>query len=182
VTAEAITDLLRTRTERSALPTPFSLKDGRAVPSSPLTIPLHPPPQLPSFLTVESLAPTLLKPFVHSIETTLIPNVPSLDDYSCVICMNIAFKPVRLSCTHLFCVRCLVKMQKRGEGNCPLCRAQSVLCANSSEWFFFPPFNPGLFLVTVDVDWIKNVTYQRTWIGLCSILWKIGFLEKLGRN
>jgi len=146
VTAEAITDLLRTRTERSALPTPFSLKDGRAVPSSrSSSVALHSPLQHPSFLIVDSLAPTLLEPFVHSIETTVLPIVPSLDDYSCVICMNIAFKPVRLSCTHLFCVRCLVKMQKRGEGNCPMCRARSVLCANSSERFSF---------CSVTVDWI----------------------------
>ena len=133
MTAEAITDLLRTRSERSSLPTPFSLEGGRAGPSPPLTVPFHSPLQHPSFLIVESLAPTLLEPFIHSIETTLLQIVPSLDDYSCVICMNIAFKPVRLSCMHLFCVRCLVKMQKRREGNCPLCRARNVLVANSSE-------------------------------------------------
>ena len=144
MTAEAIADLLRTRTERSALPTPFSLKDnGGAVSSSPpITVPLHSLLQLPSFLiAVESLAPTtLLDPFVHLIETTLLRIVPSLDDYSCVICMNIAFKPVRLSCMHLFCVRCLVKMQKRGEGNCPMCRARSVLGANACKLNSFSIF------------------------------------------
>ena len=135
--AEAIANLLRTRAERSALPTPFSLKDGRATSASPLTVALHSPLQRSSFLIVESLVPTLLKPFVDSIRKTLLPVVPSLDDYSCAICMNIAFKPIRLSCTHVFCVRCLVKMQKRGEGKCPMCRAPSVLDANSSERFSF---------------------------------------------
>jgi hypothetical protein len=58
--------------------------------------------------------------------------VPNQDDYLCAICTNIAFKLIRLNCTHLFCVRCLVKLQKRGEGNCPMCRAPSVLGANKS--------------------------------------------------
>ena len=44
--------------------------------------------------------------------------------------MSIAFKPIRLSCGHLFCVRCLVKMQQRSKENCPLCRAPTVLLAD----------------------------------------------------
>ena len=60
--------------------------------------------------------------------------LPSLDDYACLICTSIAFKPVRLSCGHLFCVRCLVKMQRAGKEECPLCRAKVVLLADRSEW------------------------------------------------
>jgi hypothetical protein len=48
--------------------------------------------------------------------------------------MSIAFKPIRLSCGHLFCVRCLVKMQQRRKEMCPLCRAPSVLLADKSEY------------------------------------------------
>ncbi|KAF9056949.1 hypothetical protein BDP27DRAFT_1344261, partial [Rhodocollybia butyracea] len=50
---------------------------------------------------------------------TLLPIIPQLDDYSCVIRTNIAFKPIRLGCGHLFCVR-------RSTGDCPMCRAQTV--------------------------------------------------------
>jgi len=70
--------------------------------------------------------------FVQDIAEKLFPIVPSLDDYVCAICTNLAFKPIRLSCTHLFCARCLVKMQRKGEGSCPMCRAPSVLEANAS--------------------------------------------------
>ena len=65
---------------------------------------------------------------------TLIPVIPSIDDYNCLICQEIAFKPIRLNCGHIFCVRCLVKMQKRAQGDCPLCRAPVVLSANRSEY------------------------------------------------
>lgn len=63
--------------------------------------------------------------------------LPSLDDYVCLICMSIAFKPIRLSCGHLFCIRCLVKMQQRRKEQCPLCRAPSVLLADKSESALF---------------------------------------------
>ena len=59
--------------------------------------------------------------------------LPSLDDYACLICTSIAFKPIRLNCGHLFCVRCLVKMQKQGKDECPLCRSKVVLLADKSE-------------------------------------------------
>lgn len=68
-----------------------------------------------------------------SLTDTLLPILPSLDDYACLICMSIAFKPIRLTCGHLFCVRCLVKMQQRGKEGCPLCRSETVLLADKSE-------------------------------------------------
>ncbi|KAG6810602.1 hypothetical protein H0H92_011154 [Tricholoma furcatifolium] len=70
---------------------------------------------------------------VQAIGETLLPIIPHLDDYTCLVCTSIAFKPIRLSCGHLFCVRCLVKMQKRGTGNCPMCRAACVLKANRTN-------------------------------------------------
>ncbi|KAF8592143.1 hypothetical protein K439DRAFT_1656201 [Ramaria rubella] len=70
---------------------------------------------------------------VVALTETLMPIVPHIDDYLCSICMVIAFKPIRLHCGHLFCVRCLVKMQKRGKDNCPMCRAPTVLSADRSN-------------------------------------------------
>lgn len=69
----------------------------------------------------------------QAIGENLLPIIPHIDDYACLICTNIAFKPIRLSCGHLFCVRCLVKMQKRGQGHCPMCRAPNVLSADRSN-------------------------------------------------
>jgi len=68
---------------------------------------------------------------LSSLTSTLLPVIPSLEDYSCLICTSIAFKPIRLDCGHLFCVRCLAKMQRRGKELCPLCRAPVLAIANA---------------------------------------------------
>ncbi|KAI1277785.1 hypothetical protein F5Y07DRAFT_73332 [Xylaria sp. FL0933] len=59
----------------------------------------------------------------------LISVVPQLDDYLCPICFAIAYWPVRLQCQHVFCSRCLVKMSRKGERHCPLCRADTIMLA-----------------------------------------------------
>ncbi|CAO1619025.1 unnamed protein product [Parajaminaea phylloscopi] len=61
------------------------------------------------------------------LTTTLLPILPSVDDYSCAICTGLAWRPIRLDCGHLFCIRCLVKLQKQGKSHCPLCRAPNVV-------------------------------------------------------
>ncbi|WVF67671.1 hypothetical protein IAT40_002430 [Kwoniella sp. CBS 6097] len=68
-----------------------------------------------------------------SLTDTLLPILPSLDDYACLICTSIAFKPIRLGCGHLFCVRCLVKMQRAGKEKCPLCRSKVILLADKDS-------------------------------------------------
>ncbi|RDB26687.1 Transcriptional regulator of yeast-form-adherence 3 [Hypsizygus marmoreus] len=105
--AEATRKILKKHTKRTSLP-PYPL-----VPRTQST-------SLPRVL-------------VQAIGETLLPIIPHLDDYACLICTSIAFKPIRLSCGHLFCVRCLVKMQKRGSGDCPMCRAPCVLQADRSN-------------------------------------------------
>lgn len=40
----------------------------------------------------------------------------------CPVCMSIAWRPIRLVCGHVFCVRCLIKAQKKHMDDCPLCR------------------------------------------------------------
>ncbi|CAG8571246.1 11192_t:CDS:10, partial [Cetraspora pellucida] len=53
--------------------------------------------------------------------------IPQLDDYNCPICLNVAWKPIRLCCMHVFCVRCLVKSGRKGMRNCPICRAKDAV-------------------------------------------------------
>lgn len=36
--------------------------------------------------------------------------------------MSVAWRPIRLACSHVFCVRCLIKAQKKKMDSCPLCR------------------------------------------------------------
>lgn len=81
------------------------------------------------------------------LTNALLPILPSVDDYSCLVCMSIAWHPIRLKCGHLFCIRCLVKLQKQGDNHCPLCRAEDAvkdadennfdadMAAYLKEWF-----------------------------------------------
>ncbi|KAJ6475732.1 hypothetical protein C8R47DRAFT_1142306 [Mycena vitilis] len=112
--AEATRKILKKHAKRTALP----VKDSSN--TTPLAL-------LPANNT------SLPRILVQELGTTLLPIIPSLDDYACLICTSIAFKPIRLSCGHLFCVRCLVKMQKRGNSQCPMCRAPCVLLADRSN-------------------------------------------------
>ncbi|KAJ7176466.1 SPX domain-containing protein [Mycena filopes] len=112
--AEATRKILKKHTKRTALPATDS--------SNTTSLALLPPS--------DTSLPRIL---VQELGTTLLPIIPSLDDYACLICTSIAFKPIRLSCGHLFCVRCLVKMQKRGSAHCPMCRAPCVLLADRSN-------------------------------------------------
>ncbi|KAK9243655.1 hypothetical protein V1506DRAFT_543784 [Lipomyces tetrasporus] len=68
---------------------------------------------------------------VHSIMTKqLLALIPQLDDYICPVCYHIAFKPVRLDCGHVFCIRCIVKLRRQHKYSCPICRQEVLLTAN----------------------------------------------------
>lgn len=63
----------------------------------------------------------------YIMSSKLLSIVPQIDDYLCPICCSIAFKPIRLKCGHLFCIRCLVKLRRKNEDKCPLCRENCLL-------------------------------------------------------
>lgn len=119
--------ILKKHTKLAALPLPLLLPDINVLSTSILK------KQHQQQYQLILMASMPLHVLIQAIEDTLIPVIPSLVDYSCLICTNIAFKPIRLDCGHMFCVRCLVKLQKKGKANCPMCRAPSVLIASSSK-------------------------------------------------
>lgn len=77
------------------------------------------------------------KLFTCSIEqiigSKIVKIIPQLDDYSCPICFNLAYKPVRFTCGHFFCLRCTVKLQRKLEEKCPICRKKVVLLAGEES-------------------------------------------------
>ncbi|KAG1847331.1 SPX domain-containing protein [Suillus subalutaceus] len=124
--AEATRKILKKHTKRTALPLPshlLSLWNG----------PLPAPPPSAELALFPQPSTPLSRLLVQAIGETLLPIVPHVDDYSCLICTSLAFKPIRLGCGHLFCVRCLVKLQKLGKANCPICRAPTVLKADHTN-------------------------------------------------
>lgn len=87
---------------------------------------------LPKSLTqAPFIARDLAKATAFAISEELLTLIPALDDYLCPICFSISFKPVRLRCQHVFCIRCLVVMQRAEQDHCPLCREPTVLEASS---------------------------------------------------
>jgi E3 ubiquitin-protein ligase BAH len=63
----------------------------------------------------------------------LLTIVPQINDFLCPICFAVAYRPVRLECQHVFCIRCIVKIQRRREKHCPLCRAEVVMKASTDN-------------------------------------------------
>lgn len=81
-------------------------------------------------------------PFAKSVATDMcaaisqevVTVVPQLDDYSCPVCYNIAWRPIRLGCCNtIFCIRCMIELQK-SESNCPMCRSKTVITADSGKY------------------------------------------------
>ncbi|KAL2170386.1 hypothetical protein VTG60DRAFT_4872 [Thermothelomyces hinnuleus] len=63
----------------------------------------------------------------------VVNQVPQVVDYTCTICLSICWLPIRLDCTHLFCIRCMIKMQNQNKRYCPLCRADVIQRANETH-------------------------------------------------
>ncbi|KAL1745903.1 SPX domain-containing protein [Schizophyllum fasciatum] len=139
--AEALRKILKKHAKRTALPLDnrdltsqkFGLLSSAEAGGSPGTLMRQNQAAIIDLLQSNPSANSLAHLLVQSMTETLLPIIPHLEDYSCLICTDLAFKPIRLACGHLFCVRCLVKMQKRGKGQCPMCRANVVLQADRSN-------------------------------------------------
>ncbi|TFY73592.1 hypothetical protein EWM64_g10420, partial [Hericium alpestre] len=128
--AEATRKILKKHAKRTALPLPTLCVASATALSSYRS---QTPASDLMTLVVPHIVAHLPRMLVQAIGVTLLPIIPHVDDYACLICTSIAFKPIRLFCGHLFCVRCLVKMQKRDKGSCPMCRAPTVLQADRSN-------------------------------------------------
>jgi E3 ubiquitin-protein ligase BAH len=87
---------------------------------------------LPKSLTqAPFIARDLARATAFTISEELLTLLPQLDDYLCPVCFSLAYKPMRLQCGHVFCVRCLLVMQRAEQDHCPLCREPGVLEVSS---------------------------------------------------
>ncbi|KAK9495546.1 SPX domain-containing protein [Lipomyces doorenjongii] len=77
-----------------------------------------------------SVSMSVAKSVCFTMAEQLLTVIPQLDDYICPVCYLIAFKPVRLDCGHVFCIRCLVKLQRQQMDGCPICRQNVLMNAN----------------------------------------------------
>lgn len=79
------------------------------------------------------MAQNLAKATCFTISQELLNIIPQLNDYLCPVCFSISYKPIRLKCGHIFCIRCMVLMQREEKDHCPLCRQPVVLEATSGK-------------------------------------------------
>ncbi|KAL2889050.1 RING-14 protein [Ceratocystis lukuohia] len=68
---------------------------------------------------------SIAKDMCAAVSSQLVSLVPQLNDYLCPVCFAITWRAIRLSCNHVYCIRCVIKMQRRHD-NCPLCRSNTV--------------------------------------------------------
>lgn len=81
-------------------------------------------------------------PFAKSIATDMcaaisskvVAVVPQMDDFICPICYGLAWRPIRLGCCNsIYCIRCVIQLQKGGKDECPMCRKESIMKATAGE-------------------------------------------------
>ncbi|KAK3301464.1 SPX domain-containing protein [Chaetomium fimeti] len=79
------------------------------------------------------ISETISKDICAQLAREVVSLVPQVVDYSCTICLSLCWLPIRLDCKHLFCIRCMIKMQNQNKRYCPLCRADVVQNANETH-------------------------------------------------
>lgn len=75
----------------------------------------------------------LARATIYTISNNLLQIIPQLDDYLCPVCSEVTYKPIRLRCNHVFCIRCMIRLQRNNKDECPLCREHVVLGATEDQ-------------------------------------------------
>ncbi|PQE32482.1 ring-14 protein [Rutstroemia sp. NJR-2017a WRK4] len=76
---------------------------------------------------------TMAKAVCTQIAQDIIKPVPLLADFLCPVCVSICWRPVRLRCKHVVCIRCTIALQRLRQAACPLCREHVVMEADTDN-------------------------------------------------
>ena len=80
------------------------------------------------------MSENMAKAVCAQVSTEVVKIVPQVDDYLCPVCLSIAYKPIRLTCGHVYCIRCMIRMQQSKAKHCPLCRNDVIMDADSGRF------------------------------------------------
>ncbi|KAI8141444.1 SPX domain-containing protein [Fennellomyces sp. T-0311] len=84
--------------------------------------------EFPSFAKENvAIVENILLALYSTITSKIISVVPLIDNHCCPICFAIAWRPIRLECGHVFCVRCLIKAHRKKLLDCPVCRRKHAV-------------------------------------------------------
>ncbi|KAK4136236.1 hypothetical protein BT67DRAFT_454927 [Trichocladium antarcticum] len=79
------------------------------------------------------ISDTISRDICAQLAREVVNLVPQVVDYTCIVCLSLCWLPVRLDCNHLFCIRCMIKMQNQSKKFCPLCRSEVIQKANETH-------------------------------------------------
>lgn len=83
-------------------------------------------------------AKSVAKDMCAAMTTKIVTVVPQMDDYICPICYGLAWRPIRLQCcNNVYCIRCIIQLQRDGNEKCPMCRSATVMLASPGELYPF---------------------------------------------
>jgi len=79
----------------------------------------------------KGFANSIARDLQAEIASKVLGIVPQIDDWSCPVCLTMAWRPVSLGCCRaLYCIRCVIKLQDEGHVRCPTCNAETVKAAD----------------------------------------------------
>lgn len=81
---------------------------------------------------------SMAKAVCQQVSQDLIRIVPQVEDFACPICSDIVWRPIRMDCKHLLCIRCTIVLQRQRKPLCPMCRGDVIMKANTGN----PPPSP----------------------------------------
>jgi len=129
----------------------------------------------PKAVEIPVFSRDLAKAIYFQVSQDILTSVPLLDDYLCPICFNIVWRPVKLRCQHVFCIRCLIVMQRDRNDHCPLCREKVVMEANKGEQLQSRKCSKMESHAPVPT---ANSSIQNTWTTIWQSIWESGSLTR----
>ncbi|KAG9247488.1 SPX domain-containing protein [Calycina marina] len=75
----------------------------------------------------------MAKAICAKINDDVVNITPKLSDYICPVCTSIVWRPIRLKCQHNICVNCCIHFQNHRMRFCPLCRAETIMEADTDS-------------------------------------------------
>ncbi|KAI7363279.1 hypothetical protein KC354_g6608 [Hortaea werneckii] len=119
----------RTHLEREHFVNDLRTKHPSLMPPSSATSPQHTTPAAttPACYTV-GFAHSIARDLYSEITSKILGIVPQIDDWTCPVCLEMAWRPVSLGCCRaLYCIRCIIRMQDDKTQRCPACNAEGTV-------------------------------------------------------
>lgn len=96
----------------------------------------------PALLTTGSnvssgFANAIARDLQAELSTKVLAIVPQLEDWTCPVCLGMAWRPVSLGCCRsVFCIRCIIQLQDQKMIRCPCCNTETVMRADGRNLDF----------------------------------------------